>query len=456
MSVIDPSIFKDYDIRGIYPKQINKDVAYRLGQGLVEFFKTSKVAVGRDMRLSSPQLFKALTSGVTSRGADVVDLGLISTDMHWFASGKFNFPLNVMISASHNPPEYNGFKFATAGAQAVSGESGIFALRDLLVDQSWQPKPSTKPGRKETQDIMRDWINHALSFVDLGKLKPLRVVVDAGNGMAGKIIPKVQDRLPLKITPLFFELDGSFPNHLANPLEEENLATLKETIKREKADLGMAFDGDADRVVVVDEKGRTLSGTILTAMIAKNLLQKSAGATILYNAIVGRVVPETIEKYGGKPLRYRVGHSPIKQKMREANVLFGGEHSYHFFFRDNYYADSGLIAALILLELISLDGRPLSEIVREFDKYPGSGEINFKASNAKRIIEGIKKDFPDAKKDELDGITVRYKDWWFNVRASHTEPLVRLNIEADTKDLLAEKTEEVTRFIENLGGKRVE
>lgn len=454
MGSIDPSIFKDYDIRGIYPAQINKDVAARIGQGIVEFFKVREVAVGRDMRISSPELFRGLTGGIRSTGCSVVDLGLISTCMHWFASGHYRFPVSVMISASHNPPEYNGFKLARAGAIAVSGESGIFALRDMI-SGDWQPKIATQGGL-ETKDIMRDWIEHAFSFIDVHNVKPLKVVVDAGNGMAGLVFPEVARKLPLKITPLFFELDGSFPNHIPNPLKEENLARLKTEVRKNKADLGIAFDGDGDRAVLTDEQGRTISGTILTAMIAKTLLAKNPGATILYNVIVGRVVPETIEKFGGKPLRFRVGHSPIKQKMRQADVLFGGEHSYHFFFKENYYADSGLIAALVLLELISGDGRPLSEIVREFDKYPASGEINFKAQDSQKIVEAVKKDFGDAEKDEIDGITVWYENWWFNVRASHTEPLVRLNIEADSKDLLRQKTEEVTRYIENLGAKRVE
>lgn len=455
MPDIDPSIFKEYDIRGIYPNQINEEVAFKLGQGIVKFFKVKKVAVGRDMRISSPQLFKALTDGARSLGADVVDLGLISTDMHWFASGRYKFPVNVIISASHNPPEYNGLKMAKAGAIAVSGESGTYELRDMIRDPNWQPKSAQVPGKLKTKDIMDVWIKHALSFVDLGSLKPLKVVIDAGNGMAGKVIPEAARRLPIKALPLYFELDGSFPNHVPDPLKEENLADLRKVIGQENADLGIAFDGDADRIVVLDEKGQTISGTILTAMIAKMLLQKNPGATILYNVIVGRVVREVIEANGGKPLRFRVGHSPIKQKMRAADVLFGGEHSYHFFFRDNYYADSGLIAALILLQLISKDGRQVSQIVKEFDKYPQSGEINFEVPEREAIIRAVKENFEDAEdKDEVDGITVWYKDWWFNVRSSNTEPLVRLNIEADTRELLEEKENELIRYIQNLGGKK--
>lgn len=454
MAAIDPAIFKDYDIRGIFPEQINKEVAYKLGQVFVRFFNPKTVAIGRDMRLSSPEIFTGLSNGIRSMGGNVVDLGIIATDMAWFASGKYEFPLTVMITASHNPPEWNGLKLATSGAIPVSGESALYKIRDLL-GQGLKTQEAQNDGNLTRQDILDDWISYALSFINVSEVKPLKIVIDAGNGMAGKIIPEVAKKLPTKIILLFFELDGSFPNHVPNPLKPENIQVLKEAVVKESASIGVAFDGDADRLVLLDEQGQVLSGTVLTAMIAKTLLEKNPGSTILYNAIVGRVVPEIVKQYGGKSLRVRVGYSLIKKAMRENNAIFCGEHSYHFFFKDNYFSDSGLIAFLFLLSLISKDSRPLSEIAAEFNKYLQSGEINFEVDDRNSILDKVRQNFTDSEsKDNLDGVSVWYKDWWFNVRPSNTEPVVRLNIEADNKALLEEKTQYLVSYLEGLGAKK--
>lgn len=455
MAGVDPTIFKDYDIRGTFPEQINKEVAYKLGQAFVAFFNSRTVAIGRDMRISSPEIFEGLANGIRSLGSDVVDLGLISTDMAWFASGKHRFPLTIMITASHNPPEWNGLKLATTGAVAVSGESGLYKIRDMLINLNWKPATMVSDGQITTKDIIDDWIDHLLSFIDTASIKPLKIVVDAGNGMAGNVFAEIGKKLPVNIIPLFFEPDGNFPNHVPDPLKDENLQSLVEKVKEASANFGVAFDGDGDRMVMVDEIGKRLTGTVMTAMISNTLLEKKPGSTILYNAIIGRVVPEIIAKRGGKGVRVRVGHSPIKQAMRKVNAIFGGEHSYHFFFRDNYYADSAPVAFLILLELISKDGKGVSQIVAEFDKYPQSGEINFEIEDRNSVLEKVRQDFRDSEsKDELDGMSVWYKDWWFNVRPSNTEPVIRLNVEADNKPLLEEKTQYLIRFLEGLGAKK--
>lgn len=457
MGFPDPKIFKDYDIRGTYPEQIDKGLAVKLGRILVRFFNVNKIAVGRDARLSSSELFAGLVEGIASSGCDVIDLGIISTDMAWFASGKYNFPLTVMITASHNPPEFNGFKMATAGANAVSGETGIYHIRDLLLKEELVANNSSRIGQTIQQDILNDWIVHLLKFVDVKEINNLKVVVDAGNGVAGIATTELFRKLDVQLIPLYFKPDGSFPNHPADPMNEKNIEILKRTVIDQGASFGAAFDGDGDRVLFVDEKGKTISGTVTTALIAKNLLEKHKGELILYNAIIGRVVPELIKKLGGRGMRVRVGHSIIKNVMREHNALFCGEHSYHFFFRDNYYADSGLITLLLILELVATSGKKVSEMVGEFDIYFASGEINFKTENKEKMLSEVKTKFTDAPAmDELDGISVWYPDWWFNVRPSNTENLIRLNIETDTKELLRDKQTELTELIKKLGGIRAE
>ena len=443
---VDPSIFKAYDIRGIYPDQLNADTAHKIGYALVNYLKPKVVAVGRDMRLSSDELFEALTGGINSGGADVVDLGRISTDGLYFAVGQFGYDGGVMITASHNPKQYNGFKVCRREAVPLSGQEGLYQIRKFIEDEDPMPK-SPSPGNIVRKDITRDYADHCLSFIDSSKVKPFNIVIDAGNGMAGATLPPVLDRLPLNTTRLYFELDGSFPNHPASPIEVENLVDLQKQIETTGADFGVAFDGDADRMFLVDKDGAQLGGDMVTALVAKSLLAKHPGETILYNLICSKAVPELIERLGGRAVRTRVGHALIKPLMKKHNAIFGGEHSGHFYFRENWFADSGLIAFLVCLELLSVEGRPLSEMVREIDPYFRSGEINTRVDSIKDKIAQVKDAFASGKQDEIDGLTVQYDDFWFNLRPSNTEPLLRLNVEARTSDILEARTEKLLKII---------
>jgi phosphomannomutase len=445
MSNVDPSIFKAYDIRGTYPDQINKEVAAKIGRGLVAYLKPKSVVVGRDMRLSSSEVREALTRGITEGGADVVDIGLVSTDCMYFSVGKYGYDAGVMITASHNPPEYNGFKMCKKDAVPLSGEAGLDRIREMVLKNDFPPSP--KVGSAEKRDVDDAYVHHILSFVDRKRVRPFRMVVDAGNGMAGKIIPKLFAHLPCQVIPMFFELDGSFPNHPASPLEPENLVPLRETVLKEKADLGAAFDGDADRMFLVDENAKPLGGDMVTALVAKSLLRKEKGATILYNLICSKAVPELIKAEGGKPIRTRVGHALIKPLMKKYNAVFGGEHSGHFYFRNNWFADSGLIALVVCLELISDEDRPLSDLVKSIDSYFRSGEINSHVENIPKKLTDIESHYLGGKIDHLDGLTADFGEWWFNVRPSNTEPLLRLNVESTSKELLDQKTTELLKLI---------
>lgn len=449
---IHPSIFKDYDIRAEVDSQLDEEGVTRMGEAMVELFEPKTVAVGRDMRTSSPAWFKALSKGLTSRGVNVIDLGEIATDMAYFAAGTLDVDLAVMISASHNPPKYNGFKIVKRGAIGVSGDSGIYDLRDLVLsDKTFSA--ATKQGSVTKKDILADWVQHALSLVKADELKPFKIVVDAGNGMAGKIIPAIQKHIPGEIIPLFFELDGTFPNHLANPLLTETHDSMIEAIKKHEADLGIMFDGDGDRMFLFDETGRFVSGTITTALVAAQMLSTKPGSTILYNAICGRVVPETVAKLGGESVRVRVGHTLIKEAMRKHNGLFAGEHSGHYYFKDNFSADSGLIASLVVLELLSSQGKKMSEAVDEYDIYPSSGEINFSVEDKEAMMKGLEEHFGDAESsDWLDGVSIWYTTWWANIRPSNTQPVLRLNVEADDAATLKEKTDEIASYIKQHGG----
>lgn len=450
---IDPSIFRDYDIRGTYPDQLNESTYYIVGRAVASYLGVSQIAVGYDTRLSSLPLFKALTSGIMDQGTDVVNLGLISTEMHYFASGKYRYGANIIISASHNPPNYNGLKIVTKGVIPLSGEYGLPEIKKIALNQNFVSK--VKRGRMRKKAIMNDWIKHALKFVDNKKLRKLKIVVDAGNGMGGISWDKLLGRLKVKIIPLYFKPDGHFPHHLADPLRKENLIDLINCVIRNKADFGIALDGDADRLFLVDEKGQSISGTVTSAILATELIEQKGMATILYNAVCGRIVAEQVKKLGGTPIRVRVGHSFIKKYMKKYKALFAGEHSGHFYFRDNYNAESSLIAGLIILEYLSKRNKKLSRIVAELDKYPSSGEINFRTESPDRTIAGVEAEFKDAKTiDHLDGLSVWYKDWWLNLRSSKTEPYVRLNIEADNKDILKDKTEYLSGLLKKLGARR--
>jgi len=444
---VDPSIFKAYDIRGVYGETLTEDTAYRIGRAAAQYLNVDAIAVGRDMRVSSPQIAEALIRGITDQGVDAVDLGLITTDGLYFAVGKFDYQAGVMVTASHNPGKYNGLKFCRAQAFPISLDTGLSAIRDLAVSGNFtQP---TRTGQVTKRDVTDAYVQHALSFIDVSKIRPLKVVVDAGNGMAGMMMPRVFQHLPCELVPLYFDLDGTFPHHPASPIEPENMLDVQKKVREVGADVGAAFDGDADRMFPVDEHGNLVDGSMVTAMVANSLLHKFPGSTILYNLIVSKSVPELVERLGGKPVRTRVGHSFIKAEMRQVNGIFGGEHSGHFYFRDNWYADSGLIALLIMLELISVENKPLSEIIKPLDNWVRSGEINSEVHDAKAKLQAIKDRYGKNAQlvDTLDGLTVDYGNWWFNIRSSNTEPLLRLNLEAKDKTLLDQKRDELLAFI---------
>jgi phosphomannomutase len=437
-------IFKAYDVRGVVPDQLDEDVARRIGAAFAEWSGAPRMAVGRDCRVSSPSLASALIEGATSRGVDVYDLGLASTDLVYFASGELDVPA-VSVTASHNPPQYNGLKLCLPGAAPVGEETGLRQVRALAERDG--SAASTSIGRVEERDLLGRFVEHVLGFVDRDAMASLTVVTDTANGMGGLVVPAVMERLPVRLVGLFMELDGTFPNHPADPINPDNQVDLKRTVQAEGANVGMAFDGDADRVFLVDERAEGVSGSLVTALVAKAILEKEPGATILHNLICSWVVPEVIKENGGVPVRTRVGHSFIKQVMAETGAAFGGEHSGHYYFRDNYRADSGLIAGVIVLEQMSKAGKPLSELLQPFQRYLASGEINSRVEDQAGTIERIARRYADGRQDRLDGLTVEYEDWWFNVRPSNTEPLLRLNLEARTPELLGEKTDEVLDII---------
>jgi phosphomannomutase len=444
MKEIDPSIFKAYDIRGTYPDQLDEDVAYRIGRAFVTFLQSEKVAVGRDMRLSSPQLSEAFIAGATDQGADVTDIGLCSTDMLYFASGILDCA-GAMFTASHNPKEYNGLKICRRKAAPISEDTGIRDIRDIALGGKFEA--AARKGRVEERDLLPQYVDHVLGFIDVSTLRPLKVVADAGNGMAGLILPALFERLPCELVPHCFELDGSFPHHQPDPINPDNIALLSRWVLDDAGDLGMAFDGDADRVFLVNDRGEAVSGSLTTALVAKRILQTHPGEKIIHNCICSWVVPETIREYGGTPIRQRVGHSFIKQTMAETGAVFAGEHSGHYYFRDNFRADSGLIASMFILEIVSIEGRPLSQILEPFKKYYASGEINSRVEDIPAKLEEIAALYGEGRVDRLDGISVEFDDWWFNVRPSNTEPLIRLNLEAKTRELMEAKRDEVLAVI---------
>jgi len=443
---VDLGIFKSYDIRGTYPDQLDGDVAELIGRAFVQFLHPTVVAVGRDMRASSQPLFEAFAKGVTAQGADVVDLGLTSTDELYFAVGKYGYPAGAMITASHNPKQYNGFKLCREGAIALSAETGVFAIRDIVAAGRFDAAP--REGSIVRRDALPDFVEHCLSFIDRAAIRPLKIAIDCGNGMGGLIVPAIFKHLPVEVVPLYFELDGEFPNHPASPIEPENMADVAQAVRAHKADLGAAFDGDADRVFITDEHGELVGGDMVTALVADMLLRSHPGATVLYNLICSRGVPELIRARGGVAVRTRVGHSIIKAVMRDENAIFGGEHSGHFYFRDHYFADSGLIALLVVLELISRENEPVSELLAPLDHRFRSGEINSRVADVPAKLAQLELAYRDADEiDHLDGVTIQYRDWWCNVRPSNTEPLLRLNVEADDPGLLSRKREELLDLI---------
>jgi phosphomannomutase len=437
-------IVKAYDIRGTYPDQISADVCRALGSGFATFIQgaepeTTSVVIGRDMRPSGPELVDAFAEGVMSRGLDVVDIGLCSTDMMYFASGSLNMP-GAVFTASHNPAQYNGIKMCKSGAAPIGEDSG---LADIKAVASAPLVDGETRGARSSQDLLGAFAAHVHTFINAEGLSSLKVIADTANGMGGLVVPEVFKRLPFELEMMYEELDGTFPNHEANPLVVENLADLQARVLETGADIGLAFDGDADRVFLVDEKAQPVSGSLTTAMLAQSILANDEGATVIYNLICSKVVPEAVTESGGKPLRSRVGHSFIKATMAETGAAFGGEHSAHYYFRDNWRADSGLIAAVIVLEQLARFDGTLSEMLAPLQRYSNSGEINTKVSDAAAVIEHVASHYGDATSDRLDGLTVDLGEWWFNLRPSNTEPLLRLNLEAATDDAVAARVAEV-------------
>jgi phosphomannomutase len=437
-------IFKAYDVRGVVPDDLDEDVARRIGSAFAEWAATPRIAVGYDCRLSSPSLASAIHEGIAARDVDVVDLGLCSTDLLYFSSGSLDVP-GVMLTASHNPPQWNGLKFCLAGAKPVGQDTGLGEIR-ALAEQDEYP-PASSRGTVERRNMLEAYVEHVLSFIAPSSIAPLTVVADTANGMGGLVVPPVMARLPVSFVHLYPELDGTFPNHPADPIQPENQRDLKRTLLEHNADIGLAFDGDADRVFLVDERAEGVSGSEVTALVAQAMLKRYPGSPIVYNLICSWAVPEVILENGGTPVRTRVGHSFIKQVMAETGAVFGGEHSGHYYFRDNYWADSGLIAAVVVLEQLSKAGLPLSKLLEPFRRYKSSGEINTPVVDQQGAIEKIAAAFAEGRQDRTDGLTVEFDDWWFNVRPSNTEPLLRLNVEAKTEELLKEGTQAVLDII---------
>jgi phosphomannomutase len=445
-TVLD-AIVKAYDIRGLVGEQLDADLARHLGAASAQVLLGAggRFVVGHDMRPSSPELTAAFLEGVTSRGVDAVDIGLASTDQLYFASGTLD-AAGAMFTASHNPAAYNGLKLCRAGAAPVAIDTGLGEIRDLAA--SGTAIGSGPRGTVTREDLTERFGAHVRSFIDPDRLRPVRVAVDAGNGMAGHVWPAVVDGLPIETTPLFFELDGTFPNHPANPLEPENLRDLQAAVRAGGHALGLAFDGDADRVFAIDEQGHPVASALIGAVVARRMLAREPGSTILHNLICSRVVPETIVEAGGVPVRTRVGHSFIKARMAETDAIYAVEHSGHFYFRDNYRADSGLIAALILLEVVATTGGTMSQVIAPYDRYPSSGEVNFEVDDPAAAIEEVATAFAErGSSDREDGLTVVVEDGWFNLRPSNTEPLLRLNVEGDDAAALDRLCDEVGSLI---------
>lgn len=440
------SIFKVYDIRGKVPNELTHEVAEAVGRALADFLPAGKVAVGRDMRPDSEQLASSIADGLMAQGREVVDLGQITSDMMYFAVGSNDFAGGAMVTASHNPGEYNGIKLTGAGVTPIGEETGLLDIKSAIINDEY--KISSEKGSKTEMNILSDWLKHTLTFAP--HLKNLKIAIDAGNGMGGIVVPELQKYTDLDIHGLYLEPDGTFPNHPANPLVFENLKDLIDLVKKENLDCGIAFDGDGDRAFLVDENGEVVSGSVLGALLSEKFLSNNPGSTVLYNAIASRVVADTIQEMGGKSHRTKVGHSFIKADMSKYDAVFACEHSGHFYFKDNYNADSGLIAALCALDIMSQTGKKLSELCRPLrEAYSDSGEINFEASNKDEVIEAVANEFNDGKQDRLDGLTVNYPDWWLNLRPSNTEPLLRLNIEAKNSELMRSKLSEITEIIKN-------
>lgn len=437
------AVFKAYDIRGLAPEQLDAELSRNIGAAFARFLieedATTSIVLGHDMRPTGAEYSAAFAEGVISQGVDVVHLGLISTDMMYYASGTLGMP-GAVFTASHNPAGYNGIKMCRSGAGPIAGDSGLNDIKEMsrsLLD------PTGEPGTITERDILDDFATHVLSFIDVDALKPLKVVADTANGMGGLVVPAVFDRLPFDLEIMYPELDGNFPNHPADPLNEDNLVDLQARVLEAGADVGLAFDGDADRVFLVDADAQGVSGSLTTALVARQTLEREPGATIIHNLICSKVVPELVSEMGGTPVRTRVGHSFIKGVMAETGAAFGGEHSGHYYFRDNFRADSGMIATVVVLAAMCEADSSLSDLVSSLRRYEASGEINTTVDDAAAVIEKVSQAYGDHDQDRLDGLTVDCGDWWFNLRPSNTEPLLRLNLEAADAEAVAARVAEV-------------
>jgi phosphomannomutase len=448
---INPSIFKAYDVRGLYPQEVNEDAARQIGRGFVAYLDAKRIAVSRDMRLSSPTMAAAFIEGARMQGADVVDYGMMGTDMLYFAVARDGHDGGVQITASHNPKEYNGIKMVRKEAFPLSGEAGINDIRDIIAANQLPP-PAATPGSLTQSDVVDDYVKHVLSFIDVSIIKPFNVVLDAGSGIAGMVAPLLFKHIPTKtLTTLCFEVDGTFPNHEANPLIEENRRDITERVIADKADIGIAWDGDADRCFFLDGNGEFIAGDFVTALLAEAFLIKHPGARIVYDVRASYAVKDTAAKYGSEALMNRVGHAFFKRRMREDNAIFGGEVTGHYYFRDNFYADNGFIPALLILELMSRKNMTLRELLAPLrEKYFISGEINTKVADMRKALEkidGLAAKYQAGKVYSMDGVSAEFPDWHFNVRGSNTEPMLRLNLEATSQKLMEERRDEVLAFI---------
>ncbi|MBL1120376.1 phosphomannomutase/phosphoglucomutase [Streptomyces sp. 110] len=444
-------IVKAYDVRGVVPDQWDESLAELFGAAFARVTDADAIVVGHDMRPSSPGLARAFARGAASLGVDVTEIGLCSTDQLYFASGYLNLP-GAMFTASHNPARYNGIKMCRAGAAPIGQDSGLGEIRALVEGwaDSGAPEPAAEAGTITQRDVLDDYAAHLRSLVDLTAIRPLKVVVDAGNGMGGHTVPTVFEGLPLELDALFFELDGTFPNHEANPLDPKNIVDLQARVRETGADIGLAFDGDADRCFVVDGRGEPVSPSAITALVASRELAKHPGGTVIHNCITSWSVPEVVKENGGTPVRTRVGHSFIKAEMARSGAIFGGEHSAHYYFRDFWNADTGMLAALHVLAALGGQKGPLSDLVAQYDRYAASGEINSTVDDQAGRMEAVKAAYErreGAELDELDGLTVTTPNWWFNLRPSNTEPLLRLNVEARDQETAAEVRDEVLSIV---------
>jgi phosphomannomutase len=447
---ITPAIFKAYDVRGLYPSEINEDVVRAIGRGFVAYLKARRVGVSRDMRLSSPALAAAFIDGARTQGADVVDYGMLGTDQLYFGVASDGLDGGAQITASHNPKQYNGIKMVRAEALPLSGDAGLGDIRDMIVNDRL-PAPTATPGTLTSGDLLDGYVEKVMGFIDVAAIRPFTVVLDAGSGMAGLVAPRLFDRLPCRVTKLCFEIDGTFPNHESNPLLEENRRDITDEVIRQKADIGIAWDGDADRCFFIDGSGEFISGDFVTALLAEAFLLKHPGATVIYDLRASHAVKDIVARYGGTALMNRVGHAFIKQRMRQVDGTFAGEVTGHYYFRDFFYADNGFIPALLILELMSKKGQSLRDLLAPLrERYFISGEINTSLRSMDEVpakLAAIAQTYGDAEIARIDGVSVDYADWHFNVRASNTEPLIRLNLEATSPEKMAEKRDEVLGLI---------